>query len=77
MAQVDTLISGVQVYDTLRNVVVVDVWKKTGQSFGTLGGGLVVALSDSVSGQLNLNLMALLPSSGFAIEPSIGAVMGF
>ena len=54
-----------------------DVWKKLGQGFGTLGGGAVYAFTEKIGVQLNLNLMLMAPSFGFVIEPSLGVTMGF
>jgi hypothetical protein len=55
----------------------VDVWRKMGQGFVTGGGGVVYAFTPQLGAQLNLNLMVMLPSTGFVIQPSIGAVYGF
>ena len=78
LAQVDTRIRSVPVRPATapNQDVALDVWKKAGQSFGTVGGGLVVAFSDSLAAKVNLNLMALFPSSGLSIEPSVGVVYG-
>ena len=56
--------------------VPMDVWKKMGQGFITAGGGTVYAFTDRLGAQLNLDLMVMLPSSGFVIQPSIGMVYG-
>jgi len=53
-----------------------DVYKKMGQGFATLGGGVVFPLGDRMGIQGNLNLMYMLPATGVVIEPSIGLVMG-
>ena len=47
-----------------------------GQAFGTAGGGMEIGVSERIGVQLNLNLMLMLPTVGFAIEPSLGAVFG-
>jgi hypothetical protein len=57
--------------------VKLDAWKKLGQGFVTAGGGAVYAFTEELGLQLNLNLMLTLPVTGFVIEPSLGAVMGF
>ncbi|HEY0466784.1 MAG TPA: hypothetical protein VGC79_21405, partial [Polyangiaceae bacterium] len=56
--------------------VPMDVWKKMGQAFVTGGGGAVWAFTDRLGAQLNLNLMVMLPTSGFVIQPSIGMIYG-
>ena len=53
-----------------------DAYKKLGQGFVTAGGGAVYALSPNSGFQANLNLMMMLGTSGFVIEPSIGYVFG-
>jgi hypothetical protein len=53
-----------------------DGWKKLGRQFVTIGGGVSYGLGDSLALQLNLNLMYLFPSSGLAIEPSLGLAYG-
>jgi hypothetical protein len=54
-----------------------DAWKKLGQGFITAGGGVMYAFKENFGAQLNVNLMVMLPSSGFVIEPSLGVVYGF
>jgi hypothetical protein len=53
-----------------------DAYKKLGQGFATLGGGAVFAITPKLGVQLNVNFMVLFPSSGFAIQPSLGGVYG-
>jgi len=53
-----------------------DVWKKMGTEFLTGGGGLVYAFTPNLGAQLNVNLMLMLPTSGFVIQPSLGVVYG-
>lgn len=53
-----------------------DAFKKLGQSFIGLNGGIVYALSPNGGFQLNLNIMQMLPTSGQVIEPSLGYVFG-
>lgn len=54
-----------------------DVWRKMGQGFFTIGGGMVYAFTPQIGAQLNLNLMYMLPSSGVVIQPSLGMEYGF
>jgi hypothetical protein len=53
-----------------------DAWKKMGQGFITVGGGLVYAFKPNMGVQLNVNLMYMLPTSGPVIQPSLGFVYG-
>ena len=53
-----------------------DVCKSLGQGFITAGGGLTYAFTPNLGAQLNLNLMVMLPTSGFVMQPSIGVVYG-
>lgn len=55
----------------------VDAWRKMGQGFVTLGGGVVYAFKENIGAQLNVNLMYMLPTSGPVIQPSLGIVYGF
>lgn len=52
-------------------------YKRMGKQFLKLGGGLVYDLSASIGLQANLNALIMLPSTGFVIQPSVGAVIGF
>jgi hypothetical protein len=54
----------------------IDAWKKLGQGFAELGGGIVYAVTTQVGVQANVNLMYMLGSSGPVIEPSLGVVYG-
>ena len=56
--------------------VKLDAYKKLGQSFVGLNGGVVYAVSQNSGFQLNLNLMFMLPTTGQVIEPSLGYVIG-
>ncbi|HEY5372328.1 MAG TPA: hypothetical protein VIK01_01520 [Polyangiaceae bacterium] len=58
------------------NVKPLDAWRKMGQGFITVGGGLVYAFKENLGAQLNVNLMYMLPTSGPVIQPSIGIVYG-
>jgi opacity protein-like surface antigen len=53
-----------------------DAWKKMGQGFITLGGGVVYAFTPNLGAQLNLNCMYMMPASGLVFEPSLGMVLG-
>ncbi|MEZ4221765.1 MAG: hypothetical protein R3B13_12610 [Polyangiaceae bacterium] len=53
-----------------------DAYKKLGQAFFGLHGGIVYAFSQNSGVQLNLNVMQFLPTSGQVLEPSIGFVQG-
>lgn len=52
-----------------------DVYRRTGEGFATLGGGLLVG-SDSVGLQFNVNVMVMFPVVGYTVQPSIGVVFG-
>jgi len=51
-----------------------DAYRKLGNGFVTLGGGVLVPLGGAVGLQLNLNAMLMLPSVGFVLQPSLGLV---
>ncbi len=53
------------------------VYKRLGQGFVTLGGGAMYPFGKNFGAVLNVNLMYMLPDSGFVIEPSLGAMIGF
>ena len=54
----------------------VDAWKKLGQGFAEVGGGIVYAFKEQIGVQANLNLMYMLGSSGPVFEPSLGLIYG-
>jgi hypothetical protein len=54
-----------------------DVYRKMGQGFVAVGVGTVFAFTPTFGLQLNVNTMFMLPTSGFVLEPSLGAVVGF
>jgi hypothetical protein len=54
----------------------IDAWKKLGQGFAALGGGMVYAFTPQVGIQANVNFMYMLGSSGPVLEPSLGLVYG-
>ena len=53
-----------------------DAYKKLGQGFISVGGGAMWAFSPNVGVVADLNLMIMLPSSGFVIQPNLGVMMG-
>ena len=53
-----------------------DAWKKVGQGFAALHAGGTVTLVGDLAAELNLNVMTMFPARGFALEPSLGLVMG-
>jgi hypothetical protein len=69
-------LSGAQQPPAVGRAKKLDAYKKVGQGFGTAGGGVVFAIQEDMGLQLNLNLMLMLPRSGFVIEPSLGFVYG-
>jgi hypothetical protein len=54
-----------------------DAYRKLGHAFVTTGGGALFGLAGETALQLNLNVMLLLPATGFVLEPSVGLVHGF
>ena len=53
-----------------------DAWKKLGQGFIELSGGVVVMVKGDLGIQVNVNGMYMLGSSGLVIQPSLGLVYG-
>ena len=53
-----------------------DAWKKLGQGFAEVGGGIVYAFKEQIGVQANVNFMYMLGASGPVIEPSLGIVYG-
>jgi hypothetical protein len=53
-----------------------DAYKKLGQGFVGVHGGVVYAFSRDSGIQLNLNIMQMMPTSGQVFEPSLGYVFG-
>ena len=74
IAQVDAKIT-VPVSDGA-NVYSVDVYRRLGQGFITLAPGAVFPITSTIGVQGNINLMRMLPVSGWVLEPSLGVVMG-
>jgi hypothetical protein len=58
------------------NPVYYDAWRKMGQGFATIGGGVLIPTGSNGGVQVNLNIMFMLPSSGTVLEPSLGYVIG-
>jgi hypothetical protein len=54
-----------------------EVTKVLGLSFITAGGGLMYGIGANHGPTLNLNLMLMVPSTGFVIQPSLGYNIGF
>jgi hypothetical protein len=54
-----------------------DVYKRLGQSFIAGGPGLRYGITKNIAANLQLTGMFLLPSSGFALTPSLGVGYGF
>lgn len=54
----------------------VDAWKKLGQGFAGLGGGIVYAVTPQLGIQANVNLNLMLGSTGPVIQPSLGLLYG-
>ncbi|MFC1642122.1 hypothetical protein ACFL5O_05455, partial [Myxococcota bacterium] len=63
--------------NTIAQKTQVDAYKRTGRFFVGGGAGFAFAFTPTIAAQLNVNLMVMLPNSGFAIEPTVGPVMGF
>jgi hypothetical protein len=58
------------------NTPTLDAYKKLGLMFLAGGGGVAYAFHPNHSIGLNLNLMFMLPTTGFVIQPSLGYIMG-
>jgi hypothetical protein len=54
----------------------IGAWKKLGQGFAAVGGGIVYAVKEQIGIQANVNFMYMLGSSGPVIEPSLGVIYG-
>jgi hypothetical protein len=54
-----------------------DVYKRLGQSFVSIGPGLRYGITKHLAANLNLAAVILFPSSGFALSPSLGMSAGF
>jgi hypothetical protein len=54
-----------------------EVYKRLGQSFISGGPGLRYGITKNIAANLQLTGMFLLPSTGFALTPSLGVAAGF
>jgi hypothetical protein len=52
-------------------------YKRLGQGFVTVGGGLMYPFGMRFGAVLNVNLMYMLPVSGIVVEPSLGGLIAF
>lgn len=52
------------------------VWKKMGQGFAGLGGGIVYNLSESSGIVAEVKAMMMFPSSGQVLQPTVGYTIG-
>jgi hypothetical protein len=53
-----------------------DVYRKLGNAFASVGGGLAVPLGARASLLVNLQAMLMLPSVGVVLQPSLGVAYG-
>jgi hypothetical protein len=54
-----------------------DAYRKLGNAFVSVGGGLSLPVSRRTAVQLELNAVLMLPSVGVVLQPSVGATYGF
>jgi hypothetical protein len=59
---------------TLSQVSDVDIYTKAGTGFAEVGGGLLWGFTKSLNLQLNVNAMAMIPTFGINVQPSLGLV---
>jgi hypothetical protein len=52
----------------------VDIYTKAGTGFAEVGGGILWGTTRSLNLQLNVNAMAMIPTFGINIQPSLGLV---
>jgi hypothetical protein len=82
MAQVDAKLKVPIVYDASEAPGIqpaaaeVAAYRKLGLTFITGGGGAMYAIGKNHGPVLNLNMMLMLPETGFVIEPSFGYSIG-
>jgi len=57
--------------------ITLDAQKQLGTQFAELGGGVMYAIGENHGVVLNVNLMLMLPVTGFVFEPTIGYEVGF
>ena len=55
----------------------VSAWRKSGQSFFGLGGGVMYAISPSGGIVADLKISQMFPTSGTVISPELGYALGF
>lgn len=55
----------------------IDAWKRMGKSFVQVGGGVMYAVTPKGGFVGELKLMAMFPTSGIVLAPSIGWAQGF
>ncbi len=67
---------GVVTAGSLPPPAALDVWRKVGQAFVDVRGGLEVRLWDELGVELDLHMIAAFPAFGVLIEPSLGVVYG-
>jgi hypothetical protein len=53
-----------------------DVYRKLGNAFASVGGGIAVPLGARASFLVNLEAMLMLPSVGVVLQPSLGVAYG-
>ncbi len=61
----------------VERTVKLDAWRKMGQGFGALAGGFYYHFVPEIAAGVTVNLRYMFPSSGFVLEPAIGAQYGF
>lgn len=64
-------------YDGLHPPNQLDAYKKLGQSFVGLGGGVLYAFTANSGLMFDLHFMMMLGSTGLVVEPGLGYVYGF
>jgi hypothetical protein len=57
--------------------VELEAWKKLGNEFVTVGGGLAYGITDRIALNANLNIMYMFPSAAPVFQPSLGGLFGF
>jgi hypothetical protein len=74
-------LSAVNAYDPANNPELptrrLDAFRKLGNAFVAVGGGLTLPLGGGVAAQVNVNALLMLPSVGVVIQPSLGVTYGF
>jgi hypothetical protein len=74
-------ITAVNAYDPANNPELprrrLDAFRKLGNAFAAVGGGLALSLGGGAAAQLNVSALLMLPSVGVVIQPSLGVTYGF